>query len=117
MSGLTKGSDLNLREEDYHSIVSSLMYLMIATRPNLANSVGIISRYLSNLSEEHLMAAKHILCYVKGTREHILILGHSNDIKEPFDLYRYMDADWGNDVDTRKSTTGYVFYAGRDAIS
>src|SRR5208283_4216173 len=37
MGGLTKGSDLNPREEDYHSIVGSLIYLMIMTQPNLAN--------------------------------------------------------------------------------
>ena len=116
MGGLTKESNLNPREEDYCSIVGSLMYLMIMARPDLANSVGIISRYLSNPSEEHLTAAKHILRYVKRTREHILTLGYSNDIKEPFDLYRYADANWGNDVDTRKSTTGYVFYARRGAV-
>ncbi len=115
MDGLTKGDDLNSREEDYHSIVGSLMYLMIATRPDLANSVGIISRYLSNPTEEHLTVAKHILRYVKGTREHALVLGCSN-VEETFNLYGYADADWGNDVDTRKSTTGYVFYTRRGAI-
>ena len=99
MGGLIKGSNLNPRKEDYYSIVSSLIYLMIITRPNLANSVGIISRYLSNLSEEHLMVAKHILCYVKGIREHSLILGCSN-VEETFNLYRYADANWGNDIDT-----------------
>ncbi len=115
MGGLTKGGDLNPREEDYHSIVGSLMYLMIATRPDLADSVGIISRYLSNLSEEHLMVAKCILCYIKGMREHALVLGCSN-IEETFNLYGYTDANWGNDINTRKSTTGYVFYAKRGAI-
>src|SRR5208282_2629348 len=50
------------------------------------------------------------------TREHTLVLGCSN-VEETFNLYGYADADWGNDVDTRKSTTGYVFYTGRGAIS
>ena len=39
------------------------------------------------------------------------------DIKNPFDLYGYADANWRNDVDTQKSTTSYVFYARRGAIS
>src|SRR5208337_1179921 len=70
---LTKTGDpeeYNPREEVYRSIIGSLMYLMIATRPDLANSVGIVSRYLANLSKEHLMAAKHILPYVKGTKDY-----------------------------------------------
>src|SRR5271157_1025735 len=92
--GLTeKGTELNVREDEYRHIVGSLMYLMIATRPDLANAVGIVSRYLSNLSVEHLTAVKHILGYVKGTKDYSLMLGPSNDIKEPLTLYRYTDAD------------------------
>src|SRR5208337_5518806 len=91
------------------------MYLMIVTRPDLANFVSIISRYLTNLSEEHLTPAKCILHYVRGTKDYTLTLGPSTE--GSFDLHRYADADWGNDVDTRKSTTSYVFYAGSDAIS
>ena len=93
------------------------MYLMITTKPNLANAVRIVSRYLSNPSVEHLTAAKRILRYIKGTKDYSLTLGPSNDVKEPLTLYGYTDADWGMDADTRKSTTGYVFYAGRGAIS
>jgi len=115
---LTKSGDpeeYNPREEVYRSIIGSLMYLMIATRPDLANSVGIVSRYLANPSEEHLTAAKRILRYVRGTKDYTLTLGPSTE--GSFDLHRYADADWGNDVDTRKSTTGYVFYVGSGAIS
>ena len=46
----------------------------------------------------------------------LMILGYSKDVKKPFNLYRYMDADWGNDIDTWKSTTDYVFYAERGTI-
>jgi len=117
MGGLTKkGNEPNPREDDYRSIVGSLMYLMIGTRPDIASSMGIVSRYLSNPSEEHLTAVKRILCYVKGTKEYGLTLGPS-DANNSFNLYGYADADWANDVDTRKSTSGYTFYAGSGAIS
>ena len=117
LEGLTKkGTELNPREDEYRRIVGSLMYLMIATRPDLANSVGIVSRYLSNPSEEHLTAAKRILRYVEGTKDYALTLGNADD-QASFDIYGYADADWGTDPETRKSTTGYVFFAGRGAIS
>ena len=67
------------------------MYLMIATRSDLANSVSIISRSLANLSEEYLTAIKHILCYVKRTKDYTLILGPSAE--GSFNLHRYADAN------------------------
>ena len=117
LEGLRKGNDdaYNPWKALYSSLIGSLMYLMIATRPDLANAVGIVSRYLSNPSEEHVKAAKHILRYVKGTKDYALTLGP--DAKESFNLFGYVDADWGNDVNTRKSTTGYAFYARRGIIS
>src|SRR5208337_3492936 len=111
LEGLTKkGTELNPCEDEYRRIVGSLMYLMIATRPDLANSIGIVSRYPSNPSEEHLMAAKHILRYVKGTKNYALTLGNADD-QASFDIYGYTDADWGTDPNTQKSTMGYVFFA------
>src|SRR5271169_2373756 len=91
MEGLTrKGYNLNPHEEDYPSIVGLLRYLIIGTRPNLTSSVGIVSRYLSNPSKEHLAAAKCIQHYVKGTKNYTLMLGPS---KNRFELYGYADVD------------------------
>ena len=118
--GLTKKEDskeFNPRKELYWSIVGSLMYLIIATRPDLASLVGIVSRYLSNPTEEHLTAVKRILRYIKRTKEYVLTLGRTYSKIEPSDIYGYADADWANDANTRKSTTGYVFYTGRGVIS
>ena len=96
LGSLTKReAKLNPQENEYRCIVGSLIYLMIATRPDLANAVGIVSRYLSNLTTEHMTAAKHILRYIKGTKDYGLTLGPSNknSHQTPFDLYGYTDAD------------------------
>ena len=45
----------------YSSAVGSLMYAMICTRPDIAHAVGTVSRYLSNLANEHWGAVKWIL--------------------------------------------------------
>ena len=37
----------------YASAVGSLMYVMVCTRPDLAYTVGVVSRFLSNMGREH----------------------------------------------------------------
>jgi len=55
----------------YRAIVGSLMYLYQWTRPDLGFAVTFLSRYLHKPGEKHLLAAKHVLRYLKGT----MILG------------------------------------------
>ena len=52
----------------YKQIVGSLMYLT-ATRPDIMYFVSLISRYMENPTEMHLLASKRILRYLQGTRE------------------------------------------------
>lgn len=52
----------------FKQIVGSLMYLT-ATRPDLMYSVCLISRFMSSPRETHMMAAKRILRYIKGTTD------------------------------------------------
>jgi hypothetical protein len=59
----------NMRKVDpteYRSIVGSLRYL-VNTRPDLAFSVGYVSRYMEEPHEDHLAAVKQILRYIAGT--------------------------------------------------
>ena len=37
----------------YASVVGSLMYAMMCTRPDLAQAVGVVSRFMSNPRKEH----------------------------------------------------------------
>ena len=37
----------------YASTIGSLMYFMLCTRPDIAHAVSVMSRYQSNLGEEH----------------------------------------------------------------
>ncbi|KAG6480327.1 hypothetical protein ZIOFF_063827 [Zingiber officinale] len=52
----------------YKQIVGSLMYLT-ATRPDIMYYVSLISRYMENPTEIHLLAAKRILRYLQGTKD------------------------------------------------
>lgn len=62
----------------YASVVGSLMYAMVCTRPDIAHAVGVVSKYMNNPGKEHWMAVKWILKYLKGTRNQALCFGGSN---------------------------------------
>ncbi|BBN68370.1 ADP glucose pyrophosphorylase large subunit 1, partial [Prunus dulcis] len=52
----------------YKQIVGSLMYVT-ATRPDVKHAVSLISRYMECPTSLHLLAAKKIFCYLKGTSD------------------------------------------------
>src|SRR6266508_3270501 len=98
----------------YCSLVGSLRYL-VHTRPDLAYSVGYVSRFMETPTVEHLTAVKHILRYIAGTR----ILGCFFPWEPRGDerLVGFSDSDMAGDVDDRKSTSGVLFFLGRSPIS
>jgi hypothetical protein len=96
----------------YRSIVGSLRYL-VNSRPDLAYSVGYISRFMENPTTEHMVAVKRVLRYIAGT----LHFGCYYQRKKDAQLIGYSDSDLAGDIDTRKSTTGVVFFLGSSIIT
>ena len=75
-------------------------------------SVSLISRYMENPTETHLLATKRILRYLQGTRDFGLFYKKG----EKLELFRFADSDYAGDQDDRRSTSGYVFMLGTGAI-
>ena len=69
---------------------------------------------MSNPSTDHWMGVKRVLRYLKGTSRYGLKFSISEQQPE---LVGYSDADRAGDVDTRRSTSGYVFQYGNGTIS
>jgi hypothetical protein len=97
----------------YQSIVGSLLYAAVATRPDISQAVGVLSRFNSAPTEAHLTAAKRVLRYLKGT----INLSLQYKKTENSDVTGYSDAGWADDVDSRRSTTGNVFIMSGSPIS
>ena len=95
----------------YRSAVGSLIYLVTGTRPDIAVAVGEVAKYSNNPGKQHWMAVKRILRYLKET----VNLGINCD-PDSTELVGYSDADWAGDLDTRRSTTGYLFKFGNVPI-
>ncbi|MCO5573832.1 hypothetical protein L7F22_027607 [Adiantum nelumboides] len=96
----------------YASACGSLMYAMVATRPDIAHAVGVVSRFMANPGRLHSDAVKSIMRYLKGTKNKCLCYGEG-----PFELKGFCDSDMAGDVDTRKSTSGDVFTLAGGAVS
>ena len=58
----------------YASAVGSLMYSMVCTRPDIAHTVGVVSRYMANPRKEHWEVVKWLLRYLRGTSSTSLCL-------------------------------------------
>ena len=99
----------------YASVVGSLMYLAVATRPDLSYAVGCLARFMSDPCEHHIIAAKRVLRYLCGTKNLGLTYGSTGTARDQ--LLAYCDADYAQDPDTRKSTTGLCFLMNGGAIS
>ena len=95
-----------MQELDYRGLVGSLNYLSTTTRPDIAYASHLLSSFLQNPGILHWKAAKHVLRYLQGTRDHQMTFRHDPD---GIRLTGYTDADYGGNIDSRKSTSGYCF--------
>lgn len=97
----------------YRELIGSLMYLAIGTRPDIAHSVSVASRFLESPTVVHERAAKRILRYIKNTINLGILYLNSDEEK----LIAFSDADYAGDMDTRRSTSGAAFMFGGSIIS
>ncbi|MCO5582185.1 hypothetical protein L7F22_036075 [Adiantum nelumboides] len=96
----------------YASACGSLMYAMVATRPDIAHAVRVVSRFMSDLGKKHWDVVKSILQYSRGTADRQLCYGCG----ELF-IKGYVDSDYACCVDSRKSTIGWIYTFAGFAIS
>jgi len=96
----------------YTELVGSLLYLAACTRPDISQAVGVLSRYMAHPTEHLWNVAKDVLRYLIGSQDVGVVFKMSGS-----GLHGYCDADFAGDVDTRRSTTAYVFVLQGGAIS
>ena len=96
----------------YMTLIGCLMYLT-TTRSYIMFPISILSRFLNCASELHMVAAKRVLRYLKGT--------FSYGIKfckvQEFKLQGYSNSDWARSVEDMRSTSGYCFTFGSGCFS
>lgn len=82
----------------YRTVVGTLQYITI-THPEVTYAVNKVCQYMSEPLEAYWTATKRILRYLTGTSDYGLVIQKSRD----FSIRSFSDADWGSDVDDRRS--------------
>ena len=115
---LTKEMCPNTQEEEdkmskvpYALAIGSLVHAIVCTRPDIAHVLGVVSRHMSHLGIEHWNVVKWILRYLRGTSSKCLHFGGSTTSQG------YVGLDLADNIDTRRSTTGYIFTVGGATMS
>ncbi|XP_044501636.1 secreted RxLR effector protein 161-like [Mangifera indica] len=98
--------------KSFRSLVEGLIYLT-EIRPDIAFSVGIISRFMQSPTKHHLGATKRILRYIVGTTNYGIWYTQVSN----FSLCGFTDSYWASLLDDRKSTSSSVFNLGLGAIT
>ena len=92
---------------DYRGAIGSLFYLVNCSRPDLAESVGVLSRSQASYGEDEVTAVNRVLQYVNSTRDFALAYYPGK-----FEVYCYVDSN----LAATKSTTGYIIYLNGNPI-
>jgi hypothetical protein len=96
----------------YRQIIGLLMYLT-NTRPDICFDVNTLTQFLVEPRHVHLVVAKHVMRYLKGT----LDCGLSYNGDHDFRLSGYTDLDWVGSISDKKNTLGCCFSLGLAMIS
>jgi hypothetical protein len=104
-----------MRDKPYVSAVGALMYLAIATRPDITHAVGVLCRFMSKPGPAHWKAAKHLFRYLRGSVDYHLTYAPDPSSLQLFTTYS--DPDHGGNPDNGCSTSAYVVKMGTGAVS
>ena len=95
----------------YALIVRSIMYAMTCMKSDVAYSLRIMSRYQSDLEENHWKVVKIILKYLRNIKDQWLIFGES-DLK----LMEFTDSSFQSNNDESKSLSKFIFILNGGAV-
>ncbi|KAE8673183.1 hypothetical protein F3Y22_tig00111810pilonHSYRG00307 [Hibiscus syriacus] len=102
-----------MKDITYDFVVGSLMYAQVCTRTDIAFVVGMLGKYQNNPGIDQMKATKKVLRYLKWTNDYMLMYKRSDSLE----VTGYSNSDFTGCVDSRKSTSGYIFMFSSGAIS
>ncbi|KAE9334786.1 hypothetical protein PF008_g13793 [Phytophthora fragariae] len=94
-----------MQAKPFHQVVGSLLYLARVSRPDLSFTINQLARHCATPRKEAWTAAKYALRYLRKTKDIELVLRPIED-----GMRIATDADWANDLQDRKSVSGFVVY-------
>lgn len=104
------------RQKKFQSIIGSLNFIAVVSRPDIAYTIGLLGSYNANPLEGHLKLAFQVLQYVRATSDHQLMIG-TRPARQPTQIVMYSDASYASDPDNSKSFSGYILKVNGSVIS
>ena len=86
---------------EYRSLIGAILYVSVATRPDITNSVSTLAQFNVNPTVEHMKAARRLIAYLLNTIDYKIIYDKSQDFAG------YADAERATCQKTGRSTSGY----------
>ncbi|XP_070668571.1 uncharacterized mitochondrial protein AtMg00810-like [Malus domestica] len=96
----------------YQRLVGKLIYLTI-TQLDITYVMSLVSQFMHAPSVKHLLIAKRILSYLKGSIARGILMKNNHFTQ----INGYMDSDWAGNLIDRKSTTGYFTFVGGNLVT
>lgn len=107
ISDNTKDLSCSDKTYPYRETIGSLLYLSNRTRPDIAYAVNYCSRKMEEPTSKDVTNLKRILKYMNTYSDEGIEYRRNSNISE---LEAYCDSDYAGDLESRKSTSGYVIY-------
>ena len=111
-----------MKEIPYRELIGTLLWVANGTRPDVAYAVSTLAKYTTNPGMLHWKALLRVLGYLYATQEYCIKYSRNESVVDGIDARGYargvlpfttmdgfVDASYAGDVDTRRSTTGYMF--------
>ena len=123
---------------DYLSVIGSLLHIVNFTRPDVAYAVGALARFSCNYDASHVKAVKRVVQYLYHTTHICITYFRDGDgfsqkntptvweagchpldwDKDPNERFKvFTDASFGDDVQTRRSSSGELIFMNGGPIS
>ena len=96
----------------YRQLTCSLIHLTVLTRPDIAEAVARLCRYLHSPRVCHLSPTRHVFRYLQGTADMGITYGGNHLV-----LQGYSDSNFTTLTSNGRSLTGYCFFLCGGAIS
>ena len=113
----TQAEEQDMSHVPYVSVVGSLMYEIVYTRPDIANVVEVLSRFMSKPRKENWTTVKWVFIYLYSISDYGLCYQGRLGLDRILDTHSFVDEDWAANLDQIRYTSGYVFNLYGGAVS
>ncbi|KAL7278428.1 hypothetical protein ACG7TL_007425 [Trametes sanguinea] len=104
----TEGEIREMETIPYREALGAIMYLAVATRPDLSHPVQLLSRFMGNPSYAQWKGLKRVLRYIKGTLDYGITYYGKMHTASTLQPVIYLDSSYADCTDTARSTQGHI---------